>query len=163
VTVQEFEDRRNEWRYQHCQAATLELERNVNNGGVRPVCAACRSRTPLAGVQWLAQRDHKPRRPSGIPTGPEVWDANGNHCAFCGKPRWLCDWLRIGLAAQHVTPYVFGGVAGPLIPFCARCQAMSAAALQETRNVVGEITRLDDVNGDQRTPSVPGRPVPCQL
>jgi hypothetical protein len=131
----------------------------VNAGGTdRSHPAVVDTRTPLAGVQWLAQRDHKPRRPSGVPTGPEVWEANGNHCGFCGKPRWLCDRLRIGLTAQHVTPDVFGGVAGPLIPFCARCQAMSAAALQETRNVVGEIVRLDDVNGDQRAPSVPGRP-----
>jgi len=143
VTVQEFEEQRNGLRCQHCQASTLELERNVNNGGVRPVCAACRSRSPLAGVQWLAQRDQKPRRPSGIPSGPAVWEANGNHCAFCGKPRWLCDRLRIGLTAQHVTPVALGGVWGPLIPFCSRCQEMSAAALRETRSVLGEITRLD--------------------
>jgi hypothetical protein len=48
----------------------------------------------------LAQRDHKPRRRAGIPNGLEVWEVN--HCAFCGKPRWLCDRLRIGLTAQHV-------------------------------------------------------------
>ena len=98
---------------------------------------------PVAGVQWLAQRDQKPRQPSGIPSGPAVWEANGNHCAFCGKPRWLCDRLRIGLTAQHVTPVALGGIWGPLIPFCSRCQEMSAAALRETRSVLGEITRLD--------------------
>lgn len=94
--------------------------------------------TPLS-----ARMDQRPRRPSGIPPGPEVWEANGNHCAFCGKPRWLCDRLRIGLTAQHVVPVALGGAWGPLIPFCARCQAMSAAALQETLNVVEEIVRLD--------------------
>jgi hypothetical protein len=157
VTVQEFEAQRGALRCQHCQAAQLELERNANNGGVRPVCTACRSRSPLAGVQWLAQHDQRPRRPSGIPSGPGVWDANGNHCAFCGKPRWLCDRLRIGLTAQHVVPVSLGGVWGPLIPFCSRCQEMSAAALRETRSVMGEISRLDEHGSPATSETSPKR------
>lgn len=37
-----------------------------------------------------------------------------------------------------------------MIPFCSRCQEMSAAALRETRSVVGEISRLDGSNGVER-------------
>ena len=144
MTLSEFEQAASALACQQCGAVGLALDRNTNNGGVRPSCAACGTKAPLAGVQWLSQGHHKPRRLPGSPSGPEVWTANGNHCAFCGKPRALCERLRIGLTAQHIVPVVFGGE-GPLIPFCARCQEASAAALKETRNILGEIESLEAI------------------
>ena len=146
MTVLEFEAQRAGLVCQHCGRDGLQLDRNANNGGIRPVCSACGSKTPIPSVQWLAQTgaaDRKARRASVDPA--DVWEANGNHCAFCGKPRWLCERLRIGLTAQHLVPVVLGGEAGVLIPFCARCQEASVAALRETRNVLGEIESLDTI------------------
>jgi hypothetical protein len=37
-----------------CQAVGLELERDVNDGGVRPVCPACGSRSPVASAPGSA-------------------------------------------------------------------------------------------------------------
>jgi hypothetical protein len=129
-----------------CGVVGLDVERNPNNGGVRPICPHCGSRAPLAGVQWLKQRSahgRRPRRFSGDPTTLEVWKANGEHCAFCGKSRELCQRLGTGLTIQHVHPVVLGGALdSPLIPFCARCQQMSTAALQETRRVEAGISTL---------------------
>jgi hypothetical protein len=65
-----------------------------------------------------------------------VWAANGDHCAYCGKSRDLCERLGIGLTVQHIRPVVFGGaVDSSLIPFCSRCQQGSTAALAETRGI----------------------------
>lgn len=132
-----------------CGAVGLDVERNSNNGGVRPVCRHCGSQSPLPGVQWLKQRsadERRPRRLSRDPTTLEVWKANGEHCAFCGKSRDLCQRLGIGITIQHVQPVVFGGALdSPLIPFCARCQQMSTAALEETRRIEVGISTLQDV------------------
>lgn len=144
MTLAEFEGTAPSLVCKECGHVGLQLDRNANNGGVRPCCPACGTKTPLAGVQWLAQQHHKPRRLPGRPTTTAVWDANGNHCAFCGKPRALCERLNIGLSSQHIVPVVFGGE-GPLIPFCARCQEASAAALKETRNLLGELDSLDAI------------------
>jgi len=144
MTLAEFEVAGPSLACEQCGEIGLTVDRNPNNGGVRPQCAACGTKRPLLGVQWLSQGHHKPRRLPGTPSGPEVWEANGNHCAFCGKPRALCERLKIGLTAQHIVPVVFGGD-GPLIPFCARCQEASAAALKETRNLLGEIDSLEAI------------------
>ena len=121
----------------HCHAIGLvESPRNANNGGIRPLCPACGSVSPLDGVQWLSQNAARDRRPALGPKATEdVWEANGNRCSFCGKSRALCDRLGIGLTAQHVIPVLYGGEDGPLIPYCARCQQASVAALEETRRV----------------------------
>lgn len=144
MVLADFEEQAAQLACRHCEHVGLALNRNTNNGGVRPCCPVCGSMTPLVGIQWLSQGNHKPRRVPGTPSGPEIWTANGDHCAFCGKPRSLCERLKIGLTAQHVVPVVFGGD-GPLIPFCARCQEASAAALKETRNLLGEIDSLDAI------------------
>jgi hypothetical protein len=99
-------------------------------------------------VQWLKQNGAAERklRRVGTPRPDDVWSANGNHCGFCGKPRSLCERLGIGLTVQHLVPVVFGGAdESPLVPFCARCQEWSVAALRETRDVLGELEALDDV------------------
>jgi hypothetical protein len=75
----------------------------------------------------------------------EVWEANGNHCSFCGKSRALCERLGIGLTAQHVVPFAEAGDEWPLIPFCSRCQQQSAAALAETRRVQETVGGLDEI------------------
>jgi hypothetical protein len=98
-------------------------------------------------MQWLPKDSARARRPHapGDPTPDAVWTANGDLCAFCGKSRTLCVRLRIGLTMQHVRPVVLGGERGPLIPFCARCQEASRAALQETRDIMRELESLDTV------------------
>ena len=108
-------------------------------------CPACLSRPPLEGVQWIPKDSAAARRPKPAIAPDEVWRVNGDHCAFCGKPRWFCERLGIGLTAQHVVPAVFGGGTGPLIPFCARCQEASVAALKETRNVLDALNTLDTI------------------
>jgi hypothetical protein len=95
----------------------------------------------------LSQRGTKDRRPTLGPTATaDVWEANGNRCAFCGKSRTLCERLGLGLTVQHVLPVVYGGGdASPLIPFCARCQQASAAALAETQRVERHVWSLQEV------------------
>lgn len=54
----------------------------------------------------------------------------------------LCEQLGIGLTAQHVRPVVLGGAEeSTLIPFCARCQQGSTAALAETRGIEQALLR----------------------
>lgn len=147
MTVLEFEAQRAQFACRHCQTLGLELERHPNNNGVRPVCPHCRSKAPLSGVQWLTQNgaaDRKLRR-GHTPAPADVWQVNGNHCAFCGKSRVECERLGIGLTVQHVVPVVFGGEDGPLVPFCARCQEKSVAELRETRDVRGVLAGLDEI------------------
>jgi 5-methylcytosine-specific restriction endonuclease McrA len=135
----DFNAQRDELACRQCGAVGLTIERNPNNNGVRPQCPSCGSKSPLRGVQWLRQNradDRRPRRWAGDPTTEEVWAANGDHCAYCGKSRALCERLGIGLTVQHVRPVIFGGAAdSSLIPFCSRCQQGSTAALAETRGI----------------------------
>lgn len=149
MTVSEFEAQRERLACQHCGGVGLaKSERHPNNNGVRPVCPQCGSIGPIPGIQWLRQNgaeERRLRRLPGTPSTSEVWAANGDHCGFCGKPWAFCERVGIGLTIQHVVPVVFGGGDGPLIPFCARCQEMSVAALKETRNVMGEVDTLDDI------------------
>jgi hypothetical protein len=150
MTRSEFEKQRAQLPCQGCGHVGLEPEVNANNGGVRPRCPACGSKTPLAGIQWLPKDSAEARRPRSLPGQPsteQVWAANGDHCAFCGKPRLLCERLGIGLQAQHLHPVLFSQdeALGPLIPFCARCQQASAAALEETRRILGTLTSLDAI------------------
>jgi 5-methylcytosine-specific restriction endonuclease McrA len=139
VREADFNAQRSELACRECGAVGLTVERNPNNNGVRPQCPRCGSKSPLRGVQWLRQstaEDRRPRRWAGDPTTEEVWAANGNHCAYCGKSRALCERLGIGLTVQHVRPVIFGGAADSrLIPFCSRCQQGSTAALAETRGI----------------------------
>lgn len=147
MTVSEFEAQRTSLACQHCRHVGLEVEHNRNNNGYRPVCPQCGSKIPISGVQWLAQNgaaDRKLRR-GKTPSPPDVWLANGDHCAFCGKSRGLCERLGIGLTVQHVVPVILGGEDGPLVPFCARCQEISVAALRHTREVMGELSGLDEI------------------
>ena len=144
MDLNDFEMTKARLSCRECDAQGLALDRNANNGGLRPVCPACGSKTPLAGVQWLKQRMIK-----GPARGPvetlEVWMANGDHCSFCGKSRALCRRLGIGLTAQHIVPHMIGGEAWPLIPFCARCQQASTAAWEETRRVDEAFSTLDAI------------------
>lgn len=147
MTLAEFEVQRASLACQHCRHLGLDLERNPNNNGVRPVCPACLSKIPISGVQWLQQNgaaDRKLRR-GKTPAPADVWIANGDHCAFCGKPRHLCERLGIGLTVQHIVPVILGGEDGPLVPFCARCQEKSVAELRHTREVMGELATLDEI------------------
>ena len=147
MNLVEYEGSRHSLSCQHCGRLGLDIDYNPNNNGRRPRCPACGSTSPLSGVQWLPQgavaRTPVARR--GDPSPAEVWAANGNHCSFCGKSVDLCSRLGIGLTAQHVQPLVMGGGESPLIPFCARCQEMSRAALMETRNVLDCLGGLDAI------------------
>lgn len=138
MTREEFEVLAETLICRACGHTGLSMVENTNNGGVRPGCPACGSGQPLAGVQWLKQRgaeSRKLRRPSTDPKADEVWTANGDHCAFCGKTRKECEQYGIGLTVQHVVPIVRGGANSPLAPFCARCQQASWAALAETERI----------------------------
>lgn len=144
MTLEEFEAQRRTMPCPGCGViGELQIDHNVNNNGKRPTCP-CGWRG-----QWLPQNAsaaaRRLRRPPGTPSPEEVWKANGDHCGFCGKPRWFCERIGIGLTVQHVQPVVFGGGDGPLCPFCARCQQASVAALEETRRVLGEVDNLDSI------------------
>jgi len=144
VTLNEFELAKADLSCRLCGAVGLIAVENANNGGVRPGCPACGSSNPLAGVQWL-KRTKRANRPSGAYETSEVWEANGNCCAFCGKTRLECERFKIGLTVQHVVPFSEpGGIEGPLIPFCARCQQSSAAALAETQCVRRYLESLEE-------------------
>lgn len=52
---------------------------------------------------------HNPKRPSSEPTPAEVWEVNGNHCAYCGKTKDECEKYGIGITMQHVHPFADGG------------------------------------------------------
>lgn len=141
MTVAEFLECKDEMVCRECHAVGFILsERNPNNGGVRGICAKCGS----PGTQWLAQQMVRtPKR--GLRDTMAVWLANGDHCSFCGKTRQLCSRLGIGLTAQHVVPFAEAGDEWPLIPFCARCQQASLAALEETKRVTRTINDLDSI------------------
>ncbi len=144
MTVEEFEDQKATLACQLCGHLGLVAVHVVNNNGVRPGCPGCGCNAPLPGVQWLKQsKDRKVKRPSNEPTTEEVWEANGNTCAFCGKRRDECERFKIGLTKQHVVPFVEGR-AGPLIPFCARCQQASVAALAETQRIRHYLNTLEE-------------------
>jgi len=138
MELEEFEAQRLTLQCRHCQHVGLESDRNVNNGGVRPVCPSCWSPSPLNGVMWLRQRGAKSRRikrPPGDPSAAEVWEINGGCCSFCGKSREECERYGIGITVQHVKPFSQDGVESPLVPFCSRCQQGSVAALAETTRI----------------------------
>lgn len=144
MTLAEFEATGKWLACQTCgYTGGLLIEENANNGGKRPLCPRCGSKTPLAGVQWLRQQiKSAPRR---VHDTREVWTLNGDHCTFCGKSWELCDRLGIGRSTQHVMPFYKGGGEWPVVPFCARCQQASAAALEETRRVDARIASLDEI------------------
>ena len=155
MTVEEFEAKQAELTCQHCGKGGLVLITNPNNGGVRPGCLACQTFQPIEGLTWLKQNKAKKRmvkRPGGDPTPKEVWEANGNYCAYCGKTQEDCERYGIGLSSQHVIPFHLpGGAESPLVPFCSRCQQRSAAALAETEfirrafeSVQSQLARIRD-------------------
>jgi hypothetical protein len=161
LSMVEFEAQRANLACQHCQHVGLEVERNPNNNGLRPICGHCGSKIPLSGVQWLTQNGAANRklRRGQTDTPLNVWLENGDHCAFCGKSRTLCERLGIGITVQHVVPVVLGGDQGPLIPFCARCQEMSVAALRETRDVQRTVGSLEEIIAriEHNNPELRGR------
>lgn len=144
MTRDEFETQRHQMVCQHCGHEGLGKECNANNNGVRPLCPACGSTTPVAGLSWLPKSEPKRTKRGPVDT-PDVWATNGDHCSFCGKSRALCERLGIGLTAQHVVPFAEGGDDWPLIPFCVRCQQASVAALAETKRVASVVGDLDAV------------------
>jgi hypothetical protein len=77
----------------------------------------------------------KLRRPPGDPSPTEVWQANGDVCAFCALTRAECHEYGIGITVQHVVPVFMGGGDGPLVPFCARCQQASTAEQEKQRRI----------------------------
>ena len=138
MTVEEFEEKRATLTCVQCGAGHLTTVMNPNNGGIRPTCVACGSSAPLRGVQWLKQQSatsRKVKRPSSDPSTAEVWQVNGDCCGFCGMTKEECERYHIGLTIQHVVPFVEGGIDGPMVPFCARCQEASRAALMRTLNL----------------------------
>lgn len=138
---------------QQCGAVGLDTFHNPNNNGMRPQCSHCGSGQPLKGVMWLSQNSalaRRPKRPSGDPTPAEVWEVNGNHCAYCGKTKEECEKYKIGITVQHVHPFADGGAESPLIPFCARCQQGSVAALAETERIRRHMVTLEDQIGRLR-------------
>lgn len=143
MTRSEFEAQRAELCCQACGHVGLEAF-SANGGLVGARCPACNSKLPLPGIQWLPKADAKktPRRASDT---RDVWALNGDHCSFCGKSWDLCVRLHINRTAQHVHPVCFGGETSVLVPFCARCQEASAAALKETQNLLGELDTLDAI------------------
>ena len=139
MTRDEFLEQRHQMPCPACGHEGLEPDHNANNGGMRAACPSCRWRG-----QWLPKAAIK--RPSRAPVDTlEVWTSNGDHCAFCGKSRALCEQLGIGRTAQHIVPFYKGGDAWPLVPFCARCQQASAAALAETRRVEETVVSLSEI------------------
>jgi hypothetical protein len=119
----------------------LKLEENPNNGGVRPVCPSCGSKTPIPGAQWLAQRVL--RTPRRVRAELEaVWSECGDHCAFCGLSKAYLEANHIGRTIQHIVPFWKGGDAYPVIPFCARCQQMSTAEQERVRRLESQYTEL---------------------
>ena len=146
----EFEATKHTLRCSNCGGVGLVTSYNANNNSVRPTCPGCGNNSPLVGVQWLRQDRASKRRPARLsndPTTEEVWAANGDHCAYCGKSRSLCERLGIGLTIQHAHPVIFGGVeSSPLIPFCARCQQGSVAALAETQRIQNALFGTSDLS-----------------
>lgn len=143
MSLPEFRERAHQLVCRHCDHVGLVESPRSGGGGIRPVCPACLDLTPLNGVSWLPQNDLKTRRPNlGSTATADVWEANGDRCAFCGKSRALCERLGLGLTIQHVLPVVYGGAEGPLIPFCARCQQASVAALAETQRIEEHVGTL---------------------
>lgn len=149
MTVIEFEKTCGTIACQKCGNLGLEVYRPINGNHVGAQCPRCGSKTPMAGVQWFAQNGSSQamrRTRRSVEELREVWVASGDHCGFCGKSWDLCCRLKIGRTVQHVHPVMFGGAeAGLLIPFCARCQEMSRAALLETRDVMNEFESLEQV------------------
>ncbi len=138
MTREEFESQSATLACRLCAHVGLVRVENANNGGIRPGCPACGSANPIAGVQWLKQNradSRRVKRPSGDPTPEEVWSANGNTCAYCGKTREECERYGSGITAQHVKPFSQEGAESPLVPFCSRCQQGSVAALAETTRI----------------------------
>lgn len=146
MTVEEYDQQSPSLVCRMCGHVGLVRVSVANNGGERPGCPSCGHSTPLLGVQFLKKNSaasRRVKRPSGDPSPADVWEANGNTCAFCGKTREECERFGIGITNQHVVPFAEGGESGPLIPFCARCQQQSTAAQAETkriRNYVESIT-----------------------
>jgi 5-methylcytosine-specific restriction endonuclease McrA len=151
MTLDDFNAQRPDLACQQCGSIGLEVCRNINNNGVRPHCPHCGSGQPLKGVTWLSQNNaqaRRPKRPSSDPTPADVWEVNGNHCAYCGKTKEECEKYGIGITMQHVHPFADGGEESPLIPFCARCQQGSVAALAETQRIRKRVVTLEDqING----------------
>ena len=147
MTLEEFNQQAPELACQQCGAIGLETFHSPNNNGIRPHCPYCGSGQPLKGAMWLSQNSasaRKIKRPSSDPSTAEVWEANGNCCAYCGKTREECEKYKIGLTLQHVVPFGSGGESGPLVPFCARCQQGSVAALAETERIRRRVVTLED-------------------
>lgn len=144
MTLIEFEERRSALACQGCGAIGLESERNTNNGGVRPVCPHCGSKTPLAGVQWLKQSTIRTPKRAKVDVD-QVWNDCGNHCTHCGASRALLKTLDIGLNAQHMVPFWKAGDEFPLVPYCARCHQESTARQEVTRRIEDRETELDAI------------------
>src|SRR3990167_9229988 len=149
MTLAEFEATRATVSCCRCGHAGLECYRPDNGNHIGARCPACGSKAPLMGVQWLSQHgsaESLVRVRRGGQDVREVWTVGGDHCGFCGKSWDLCLRLKIGRTVQHVRPVMFGGAEnGLVIPFCARCQEMSRAALLETRDVMREVETLDQL------------------
>lgn len=147
MTLEEFEAQRDLLACRLCGHVGLVALTNPNNGDLRPGCANCGYSSSVREVQWLMQTSADRwmlRPPSGDSSASEVWEANGNSCAFCGKTRTACEQFGIGITIQHVIPVSQGGEAGPLVPFCTRCQQVRVAALAETQRLRHYTERLED-------------------
>jgi adenine-specific DNA methylase len=146
-SIAEFEAQRASLACQHCRHVGLELERNPNDDGVRPICPHCGSKIPLSGVRWLKQDSaagERSRKATELAV-EHVWAAHGSRCIFCGAPRLLLRRLGIHPTAQPLVPVCFGGEAtSPLIPLCVRCREARATALHDTLDIQRKLASLDE-------------------
>lgn len=146
MTVSEFEEQSESLQCRACGRVGLTLEHVTTNNGHRAACPACGARgAKCYGPEFLPKGGGR-RATAKSGELREVWKVNGDHCGHCGKSWDLCARLSIGRTRQHVFPVALGGSEdGVVIPYCARCQEASAAALKETRDYERELTSLDDI------------------
>jgi len=146
MNVTEFEHTKAAQRCLRCGHVGLDTYRPANGNHVGARCSNCGSKSPLT-LTWFSQNgsaQHIERPRQSAHDVRETWELWGDFCAFCGKSWTLCERLHIGRTVQHVYPITLGGAEdSSVIPFCARCQEMSRAALLETLDVMREIKRLE--------------------
>jgi 5-methylcytosine-specific restriction endonuclease McrA len=81
---------------------------------------------------WLPKAKVK-TPPRGKADLDDIWNACGNHCAWCGMTRARLEEVGIGLQADHVVPFWKNGDEWPVQPLCARCHQEKNARQAATR------------------------------
>lgn len=145
MNLQEFEEQKHLYVCQHCGFQGLVLERNENNGGVRPICPHCGSKTPIPRVQWLAQNTSRIPRTRKADVD-DVWTQNGNRCTHCARSRAFLERIGIGLNVQHILPiWADPDEKSVVVPYCTRCHQASTAEQAATRQLEGHDDTLAQI------------------